>query len=269
MFAPGTQDLICSQSPGMGRWRFVVAFLAALLLSGCSSVYAPVPAAPLPYLSYQTDTTQQHRNLLVLLRGYGDDNAVFAREGIIDEVRNRHLPFDVIAPDAHFGYYRSQTVETRLKEDIIEPARRQGYKHIWLAGVSMGGLGCILYLRKYPHDVDGVLLTSPFLGWRDILQEINGAGGLTSWRQTTDDPHDWERMLWSWIKYHDFGAAPPVWMGYGDRDDLVSGGPPLLASRLPARRVFIVHGEHDIPTFKAIFMRHLDMLARRTRVASR
>lgn len=255
----------------IGFWRFVPgAIFAALFLSGCSTI-PPMPeaAVPLSYLSYRTDSTAQHRNLLVLLRGYGQDNTIFAAEGIIDEVRRRRLPFDVIAPDAHFGYYRSQTIETRLKEDIIDPARRQGYEHIWLAGVSMGGLGCILYLRKYPGDVDGVLLTSPFLGWPSILREINSAGGVTAWRRTTDDPHDWERMLWSWIKYHDFAAAPPVWMGYGDHDDLISDGPPLLASLLPPKRVFTVHGEHDIATFKAILLRHLDTLAGQSRAPSR
>ena len=266
-----------SMEPGsnafrIGLWRFALAAIfAALLLPGCAEIPPmPVATVPMPSISYQTDNTGHQRNLLVLLRGYGEDNTVFEKVGIIDEIRNRHLPFDVIAPDAHFGYYRTQTFETRLKEDIIDPARRQGYENIWLAGFSMGGLGCILYMRKYPNDVDGVLLTSPFLGWSPIFREINGAGGVKAWHQTTDDPHDWERMIWSWIKYHDFAAAPPIWMGYGDRDDLVSAGPPLLATLLPAKRVFTVHGEHDIQTFKTIFQHHLDILARQRRpVASR
>lgn len=249
----------------VGLWRFVLATIIAVL-SGCATVIPAAPAAtvPMPFLSYRTDDAGQQPDLLVLLRGYGEDNTIFAKQGIIDEIRNRHLPFDVIAPDAHFGYYRSQTFETRLKEDIIDPAHRRGYEHIWLAGFSMGGLGCLLYLRQYPNDVDGVLLTSPFLGWSSILHEINRAGGVEAWHRTSDDPHDWERMIWSWIKYHDFAAAPPVWMGYGDRDDLVSDGPPLLATLLPAKRVFTVHGEHDIATFKTIFLHHLDTLARRS-----
>ncbi|HET7833755.1 MAG TPA: hypothetical protein VFK88_12410, partial [Gallionella sp.] len=120
---------------------------------------------------------------------------------------------------------------------------------------------CILYLRKYPNDVDGVLLTSPFLGWPPVFREINNAGGVAAWRQTSDDPRDWERTLWNWIKYHDFASGPPVWMGYGDHDELISAGPPLLASVLPRQHVFMVPGQHDVATFKTIALHQLDILA--------
>ena len=239
-------------------WRFGTTVFAVLLLIGC----AAEPTVPLASLSYQNNDAGRQRNLLVLLRGFGEDNSIFAAEGIIDEIRTRKLPFDVIAPDLHFGYYQAQTVETRLKEDIIEPARRQGYKRIWLAGFSMGGLGCLSYQRKYPGDIDGILLTSPFLGWQSIHREIRRAGGVSAWAGTSDDMNDWERMLWTWIKNHDASMPPPIWLGYGDSDILTADGPPLYATVLPAERVFTVPGNHDIKTFKAIFLRHLDTLAR-------
>jgi pimeloyl-ACP methyl ester carboxylesterase len=246
----------------LARWRFGLIALLAIYVAGCSTIPpAPPTTKPIPVLDYRADNSMRQRNLLVLLRGYGEDNTVFAKEGLIEEVQRRHLPFDVVAPDAHFGYYRTQTLEARLKEDIIEPARRQGYKHIWLAGFSMGGLGCILYLRKYPNDVDGILLTSPFLGWNPILSEIGDAGGVETWQQTSDDKNDWQRMLWSWIKKHDFASETPVWLGYGDKDELISTGPMFMAARLPAGRAFTVQGEHDLATFKSIFLHHLDTLA--------
>jgi pimeloyl-ACP methyl ester carboxylesterase len=242
-------------------WRLVTATLfAALLLAGCASA----PTVPLSSLSYRSNDTARQRHLLVLLRGFGADNTVFAEKGIIDEIRSRQLPFDVVAPDIHFGYYQAQTVETRLKEDIIDPARHQGYERIWLAGFSMGGLGCLLYQRKHPGDVDGVLLTSPFLGWPSIHREIRRAGGVAAWQQTTTDPQDWERMIWSWIKDHNPAATPIIWLGYGDGDVLAADGPPLLATVLPADRVFTVPGNHTVATFKAIFLRHLDTLARQS-----
>ena len=234
--------------------------LASMLLAACVAA----PTVPIPNISYRSDDTVRQRNLLVLLRGMGADNTIFAKEGIIDDIRIRHLPFDVVAPDAHFGYYQSQTIEIRLKEDIIDPARRQGYEHIWLAGFSMGGLGSLLYLRKYPGDVDGVLLTGPYLGGGGIHREIRRAGGVSTWQQTSDDPQDWERMIWSWIKNYDPATTPPIWLGYGENDDVTADGPPLLASVLPAERVFTVPGDHDIATFKAIFLRHLDTLARQS-----
>lgn len=246
-----------------GRRLVLIVLLALQCVGGCSTMLAPSPTVPMPALGYRADDTVRQRNLLVLLRAYGEDNTVFAKQGVIDDIFSRHLSFDVIAPNAHFGYYRSRSFETRLKEDIIDPARRQGYEHIWLAGFSMGGLGCILYLRKYPNDVDGILLTGPYLGGGSILREIGEAGGVEPWQRTSDSPDDWERMLWSWIKKHDFSAEPPVWLGYGDEDRVTATGPKLLAARLPAGRAFTVRGQHDLATFKTIFLHHLDNLSRR------
>jgi pimeloyl-ACP methyl ester carboxylesterase len=241
-------------------WLGIAALVAAQLAVGC----VRAPKAQIPFLSYRAEESTRQRNLLILLRGLGADNTVFAKKGIIEEIRKRRLPFDVIAPDVHYGYYKSRTFEKRFKADIIDPARAQGYQQIWLAGFSMGGLGSLLYVRSYPNDVDAVLLTSPFLGWRFIHREIRRAGGVAAWQQTSDDPRDWQRMLWSWIKNHDPAATPPIWLGHGDGDILAAGGPPLLASVLPAERVFSVPGNHTISTFKAIFLRHLDTLARQS-----
>lgn len=234
--------------------------LLSVLLAGCVTA----PTVPLPSISYRSNDTVRQRHLLVLLRGLGADNTIFAEEGIIDEIRERHLPFDVIAPDSHFGYFKSKTFEIRLKEDIIEPARRQGYEQIWLGGFSMGGLGSLLYLRSYPDDVNGVLLVSPFLGRASIHREIRHAGGVAAWQSTSTDPQDWERMIWSWIKNYDPATAPPIWLGYGENDVVTADGPPLLATVLPAERVFTVPGNHTVATFKTIFMRHLDTLARQS-----
>ena len=247
-----TLDRICG-----GRWRFVIVTVFVLLVASCVAT----PTIPLQTLSYQSSSTTRQRNLLVLLRGFGADNTIFADEGIIDEIRARRLPFDIVVPDIHFGYYQAQTVEIRLKEDVIDPARRQGYEHIWLAGFSMGGLGSLLYLRSHPEDVDGVMLISPFLGWPSIHSEIRIAGGLAAWQRTSEDPKDWERMIWSWIKNHVPAANQRVWLGYGDSDILAADGPPLLATVLPTERVFTVPGNHTVSTFKAIFLRHLGTLA--------
>lgn len=240
------------------RSRRVFAAALPALIAGCIAA----PTVPIASLSYRSDPTRRQRRLLVLLRGIGADNTIFEEQGIIDEVRARRLPFDVVAPDAHFGYYESETIETRLREDIIVPARAEGYEEIWLAGFSMGGLGSLLYLRRYPGDVDGVLLSSPFLGWPSIHGEIRRAGGLAAWSATSEDPKDWERMIWSWIKRREPAGSPPIWLGYGEGDMLSADGPPLLATVLPAERVFTVPGNHTVATFKAIFRRHLDTLAR-------
>lgn len=240
----------------MKGWITKGCLAALVFLMACGGV----PKAPVASLRYPAREGVRQRHLLVLLRGLGSDHQVFERKGIIEEIRRRGLPFDVVAPDLHFGYFKSKTLERRLKEDIIDPARREGYEQIWLAGFSMGGLGSLFYIRSHPGDVDGVLLTSPFLGWRPLHREIRRAGGVAAWTKTTEDPQDWQRLIWTWIQRRD--PEPPIWLGYGANDSLAAKGPPLLATTLPPERVFSVPGNHTVSTFKTIFLRHLDTLAR-------
>ncbi len=243
----------------LSRWPAILTLLiASLFLSGCAST----SNGPLQSLTYPRDDNVRQPNLLVLIRGLGADHTVFAKEGVIEEIRDLGLPFDVIAPNAHFGYYQSETFAQRLKEDVIDPARRQGYKQIWLAGFSMGGLGALVYLRSHPEDIDGVLLTSPFLGWPGIHSEIQKAGGVSDWVPNEIDPKDWQRMMWGWISQQDFNTQVPIWLGYGKNDILTRAGPPLLASVLPESRVFTSPGNHTIATLKTLFSQHLATLAK-------
>ena len=155
--------------------------------------------------------------------------------------------------------------------DIIVPARRQGYRQVWLAGFSMGGMGGLFHLEYFPQDLDGVLLTSPFLGWGDLVAEVKAAGGVRAWQAVGgDEDEEWERLLWSWIKSYGEApqAYPPVFLGYGENDILTGGGPALLASVLPDGRAFSQPGNHTIATFKALFLRHLDHLATRFAAAA-
>jgi hypothetical protein len=78
---------------------------------------------------------------------------------------------------------------------------------------------------------------------------------------TSDDPNDPARSLWTWIKTRDHNSTPSIWLGYGENDFIVAEGPPLLATVLPAERVFTVPGNHTVATLKTIFLRHLDTLA--------
>lgn len=240
------------------QWLQRTLFTGAFFISGCIAT----PTVPLDTLSYPARVTGHEENLLVLLRGIGASHHIFEEEGIIDEIKGRHLPFDIVAPDTHFGYYDSQTLEARLKADIIDPARAQGYRQIWLAGFSMGGLGSLFYLRSHPGDVDGVLLVSPFLGWDGMIHEIQDAGGVTAWQQVTTDTADWSRLIWSWIKIYATAPQdyPPIYLGFGSNDWLADEGPPLLASVLPTQRVVSVPGNHTVGTFKILFSRHLDTM---------
>jgi pimeloyl-ACP methyl ester carboxylesterase len=241
----------------------ITSLVCCFFISGC----AVTPKIPLEALNYPAQATGRSDNLLVLLRGLGGSNAVFEEEGIIAEIRSRRLPFDLVAPDTHFGYYTNKTLATRLQTDIVVPARRKGYKQIWIAGFSMGGLGSLIYLHSYHRDIDGVLLISPYLGVNSLIQEIKDAGGITAWKHvtTSTDISDWTRLTWSCIR--EFSEAPqhypPIYLSYGSEDWVARDGPALLATVLPKNRVFHVPGDHNIKTFRILFSRQLEMLQKK------
>ncbi len=48
--------------------------------------------------------------MVIFLRGRGGSHEDFVDEGFVDVVRERRLPVDMAAPDAHFGYYMGETL---------------------------------------------------------------------------------------------------------------------------------------------------------------
>ena len=102
------------------------------------------------------------KTLVVMLPGRGDRAENFVKADFVEIGNRQH--FDVIAVDAHFGYYNERNLIPRLHDDIIVPAKKRGYENIWMLGVSMGGFGSLLYAAEHPEMVSGVILLAPFLG---------------------------------------------------------------------------------------------------------
>jgi len=164
----------------MGAWSFirgvtwrVLSLLPLPLLLGCAAMR---PArTPIPRATHVSDGGA-HQTLMVLLPGIRDTRDDFERHGFIAAVRERDLPVDLVAVDAHFGYYTKRTLIERLLADVIVPAREDGYDRVILVGVSLGGLGALITAREAPDQVDGIVLIAPFLGEKKFISEIEAAG---------------------------------------------------------------------------------------------
>lgn len=211
--------------------------------------------APLKTLYYKTEESAFQKKMVIFLRGRGGSHEDFASEGFINDIKIRKLPFDMAAPNAHFGYYFGETLIPRLKADIIEPAKEKGYETFWLVGVSMGGLGALMYTRQYPKDVEGVCLISPFLGYDKIIREIADAGGVRKWDPGEYDPNkDWQRMFWHWLKQCADGEKPlpRLYLGYGAEDSYATAQG-LLGDFLPRDHVFTTSGGHTPKTMKKVW----------------
>lgn len=236
---------------------YVIPLLFVLIISilgGCS-LFA---TAPLDTLYYQRDE-KPSSTLVIFLRGIGGSHKSFAGHGLVEAVWERHLDVDMAAPNTHIGYYSARNMIERLQEDVIRPAREMGYQKVWLVGVSMGGLGALLYLREHPEEIAGVYIIAPFLGYESIVSSIEKEGGVDRWKVPSYTPEDdWETMIWDWIKTSVAdGRTPPVYLGYGSHDDYVRGQK-LLHSVLPESQVYVIDGGHDYPTFKTLWFSFLD-----------
>lgn len=245
-------------------------FLTLVFVAGCF----PPTTVPIETIRYEAPDKQPPRLLIVYLPGNGDPITVFRKKGLVEAVRQRGLQADIIAVNAHIGYYVNGTVFTRLKEDVIKPAKTRGYEQIWLVGNSLGGYGSLSYVHEYPHDVTGVVMLGPFLGKKEIVDEIKQAGGILQWTPSeiklkTED--EWNKHLWLWIKDRvqqekiPFRAEecgqkecdPKVYLGYGRRDRF-SYGQEFLASLLPPEQVLVIDGGHDWTTWTKLWNMLLD-----------
>ncbi len=252
-------------------YRTLTALLLAVLMYGC----IPPTKVPIDTIHYGAGDVKGPRLLFVFLHGNGDRNSVFDKEGFVRAVRARGLPVDMISVDAHIGYYMNGTILMRLKEDVIDPSKARGYEHIWLIGNSLGSIGSLSYARKYPNEIDGVVLLGPYLGDRPLINAIRSAGGLMRWDpgevllKTREDD---EKQMWIWLKEHglrgqfragakdcpkDQGCVPKIYLGYGTNDRFTYAQD-LLASLLPPDQVIAIDGGHDWSTWKKLWDRFLD-----------
>lgn len=241
------------------RRRLLVA--APLMLAGCT-LLRPV-RTPMPALEDRAPPTRGPRALLVFLPGAQEVPADIVAQGFVRRVRERQLAVDVIVADAHVGYFRQRVVLERLHDDVIAPARARGYDAVWLAGISLGGLGSLLYASDADGvarpKVDGVFAIAPFLADRPVIEEVIAAGGLRHWRPSqpiADD--DFSRRLLVWLQgYGSRLARPELYLGYGAADGFALKNR-MLGDLLPAERLFVAPGGHTWAPWLQIWSAMLD-----------
>lgn len=191
---------------------------------------------------------------LVLLPGAYMRARDFLTHGLVGAVRRTGQPIDIVAVDTGMDSYLDGSIVQRLHDEAIVPSLANGARRIWLAGISLGGLGALLYTQARPDLVEGLLLISPFIGTRGAVAEILRAGGFQGWQPPTGEAATGEHRLLQWLKTYrsDDSARPDIHLGYG-RDDSFADSYRLLAGILPAERVVTVTGEHDWETWKVLW----------------
>lgn len=206
--------------------------------------------------------------LVIFLPGVKDKAEDFDEKGFVAALRERKLSVDVISAQATLPYYTLGLLVQRLGDDIIAPAQAaKSYTQTWLIGVSMGGMGALLYSHAHPDEVTGVLALAPYLGKRSITKEIRAAGGLASWQapekpEKVDAMNDgvYQRELWRWLQALTAGKekGPKLYLGWGRQDPWLAQPNELLGEALPENRKYTVPGGHKWSSWKEVLELFLD-----------
>jgi pimeloyl-ACP methyl ester carboxylesterase len=196
--------------------------------------------------------------LLVMLPGAGIEAAEFAEQGMVAAVHGLGLAVDIVVAHPDLGLYLDDGVTEALHRTVVGPALARGHTRIWLLGISLGGMGALLYASAYPTNVEGLVLLAPFLGTKGTTAVLARAGGLAAWSaagstgsSTITQP---EQRLLLWLQTHLASAsqAPALYLGYG-RQDRFAAAHKMLAEQLPQERVAVLDGGHDWPSWTALW----------------
>lgn len=229
---------------------FTLAVSAPALLAGCINL--PPTETPIPQLG-DNGTNEAGKTLVIMLPGMGDRAETFDEEGFL-EIGHRN-GFDTIAVDAHFGYYRERSLLPRLREDVILPARERGYENIWLLGISLGGLGSLLYAEAHPDDIDGLILLAPYMGSDELIADVKAAPSLQAWNPDGKELPEHEIAIWRWLQTETARTdGKPIVLGYGRSDRLAGAYGPLLPA-LDGSRVYAREGNHRWTTWTPLWTR--------------
>lgn len=192
------------------------------------------------------------RLLLVMLPGVGIAAEDFAARGLVAGAQAGGTIVDVIAAKPEQSLYLDGTVAPALAEAVLAPARRDGYRRIWLLGISLGGMGA-LSCATQDDGVEGLILLAPFIGTHGTMAELARAGGFARWRAEASTATLPERRILTWLQARLAGAAgPALWLGHASRDRFAVGHR-LLAAALPDERAVQVDGVHDWEAWGAAF----------------
>jgi len=210
----------------------------------------------MPVIHQPADARRNAGVLAVMLPGAYSLPREFVDQGFVSRLHAR-FAVDVAIADAHLGYARDGTLLQRLRDDVLAPAWRDGYRRIWLVGISLGGFASLGLLMQQPEWIEGVLAIAPYVGQPPLLQQVRAAGGARAYAaapQPSDDP---AAELWRWLGRADTAMRRRIHCYTGSQDRLIDGQR-LLAAELEADHVLEVPGTHDWPAWNTLWSRWLE-----------
>ncbi len=193
--------------------------------------------------------------LLALLSGTYSEPEDFVREGFPAAVREQGIIAEIVMAQVRGAWFADGSIVERIRESVVLPALARGRTRIWLAGISLGGLAALSYAARHEEDIEGILLISPYPATREVLREMDEAGGLGRWRPVIPPEGDLEREAWLWLAAGR-ESAPPVHC-YFASSDRFAPGQRRMAQTLAPERVRELPGGHDWKAWRALWTEFL------------
>jgi pimeloyl-ACP methyl ester carboxylesterase len=224
---------------------------AAIALPGCA--YLPRAAVvPMRVTALPAATGRRAPVLVVMLPGAYSLPSDFVDEGFVDALRAQRYAVDVQLVDSHLGYARNGTLLERLRDDVLQPAVQQGYRRIWLVGISLGGFASFGLLMRHADRIEGIVAISPYLGRTELIQQVATAGGAQAFTRQPRAENDPEADLWTWLGQSDAAVRDKIHLYTGSQDRFIEGQR-TLGTLLAASHLQEVTGDHDWPAWKALW----------------
>jgi pimeloyl-ACP methyl ester carboxylesterase len=192
--------------------------------------------------------------LLVLLPGAYMQPENFVAAGFLAALESRQLALDLRIVALDVATITGSNALLMLQQQILDPARAD-YRHVWLGGISLGGLLALCQAADQPQTVDGLCLLAPYPGSRLTANAIARAGGLAAWEASPEQLADPEFRAWRWLKSPP--VTLPVFVGYGT-EDRFADGMRQIAECFPVAARCTVPGDHDWPAWQQLWEHFLD-----------
>lgn len=206
-------------------------------------------------LRRQASPSRLAPTLIVLLPGAYMTPEHFIEAGFDAALAARGIDADLALPAIDFARLSDGSALPALHEEIILPARRDGYCQVWLGGISLGAFGALDYMACHGAQIDGLCLFAPYPGSRISLAEISAAGGLAAWQPSPEQLFDADFRIWHWLKAPP--AELPIHFAFGS-EDRFAAAMDLMAKVLPGATVHRVPGGHDWPVWRCLWQAFLD-----------
>lgn len=235
--------------------RHWLVWSSATAVGGCAWLPRG-PAIPMPVLHERADARQRAEVLVVMLPGAYSLPREFIDQGFVSRLHAQGFAVDVEIADAHLGYIENGTLLERLRDDVLLPAQRDGYRRIWLVGISLGGFASLGLLMREADAIEGVLTIAPYVGPPELLRQVAAAGGAQAYAARAQAGNDLTAELWVWLGRSTPQQRSRIHVYTGSQDRLIAGQR-LLEALLDADHVLEVPGDHDWPAWNVLWSRWL------------